>query len=512
MGNRYWIMQLIDAWNNVPHAPGSRTVGGKGGNFAIVGPGWKGTLPAGLTELRVPTTLAMIGGRTYTGGKDDYAAVHALQDQYTLVPLSDWGKNYTPPDNVPLKPGVDSKTPVPKQVLAMTPESFFNRLNALLVTNPPEPADPATMARIAKLGIRPGAEFLLSAFSPEVRKAIEDGVADGQKLMRETPHGKDVNGWEIMLDMGHYGTNYAYRAYWTFYGVGGNLAEDAVYPFTAKDAEGKLLDGANKYVLHFTKKQIPPVNAFWSVTLYDNGSYLVPNPINRYALGDRGGMKFGDDGSLTIYIQNNSPGKDKEANWLPSPKKGGAKAGDAPLRAEEAGSRRHVGAAGGAESTGLLALAFTLGIVTSRIVKRIPPPGDPRRYLWAQVGERAQPVLPERRREVLLVAALTHDTPVVLKIVLAGVVGPISLARIGGLRRKPEDSLRCRVPKDDLPIRSRRDDGVARSPHPGLQIQRVAHVCTGPGAQRACTSDLNPTRLWLPSQKGLFAECPQRQR
>jgi hypothetical protein len=325
MGNRYWIMQLIDAWNNVPHAPGSRTVGGKGGNFAIVGPGWKGTLPAGLTELRVPTTLAMIGGRTYTGGKDDYAAVHALQDQYKLVPLSDWGKNYTPPDNVPLKPGVDSKTPVPKQVLAMTPESFFNRLNALLVTNPPEPADPATMARIAKLGIRPGAVFLLSAFSPEVRKAIEDGVADGQKLMRETPHGKDVNGWEITLDMGHYGTNYAYRAYWTFYGVGGNLAEDAVYPFTAKDAEGKLLDGANKYVLHFTKKQIPPVNAFWSVTLYDNGSYLVPNPINRYALGDRSGMKFGDDGSLTIYIQNNSPGKDKEANWLPSPKKGGLK-------------------------------------------------------------------------------------------------------------------------------------------------------------------------------------------
>jgi hypothetical protein len=101
MGDRFWLMQIIDAWNNVPAAPGSRTVGGKGGNFAIVGPGWKGMLPANLTELRMPTNLVMIGGRTYTAGKDDYAAVHALQDQYKLVPLSAWGKAYTPPDNVP---------------------------------------------------------------------------------------------------------------------------------------------------------------------------------------------------------------------------------------------------------------------------------------------------------------------------------------------------------------------------------------------------------------------------
>ena len=182
----------------------------------------------------MPTNLVMIGGRTYTANKDDYAAVHALQDQYKLVPLSEWGKAYTPPTDVPLKPGVDSKTPVPTQVLAMSPEAFFSRLNALLVTNPPEPADPATMARIAKLGIAPGASFSMAAFSPEVRKAIEEGVAAGQKLMRETPRGKDVNGWEITLDMGRYGTNYPYRASWTFFGVGGNLPEDAVYPFAAQ--------------------------------------------------------------------------------------------------------------------------------------------------------------------------------------------------------------------------------------------------------------------------------------
>ena len=131
-----------------------------------------------------------------------------------------------------------------------------------------------------------------------------------------------MNGWEITLDMGRYGTNYPYRASWTFYGVGGNLAEDAVYPFASKDGDGAALNGANKYVLHFSKAEIPPVNAFWSLTMYDAESYLVPNAINRYALGDRSGMKFGDDGSLTIYIQNQAPGADRQANWLPAPKEG----------------------------------------------------------------------------------------------------------------------------------------------------------------------------------------------
>jgi hypothetical protein len=230
MGNRYWLMQLIDAWNNVPHAPGSRTVGGKGGNFAIVGPKWSGTLPPGLTELRAPTSLMMVGGRTYTAGKEDYAAVHALQDQYKLTPLSEWGKAHAPPADVPLKPGVDAKTPVTTQVLAMSPEAFFSRLNALMVDNPPDPADPQTMARLTRIGVTPGATFSMMAYSPEVRKAIEEGVAQGQKLMRETVRGKNVNGWEITLDQGRYGTNYLYRASWTFFGVGGNLAEDGHLP------------------------------------------------------------------------------------------------------------------------------------------------------------------------------------------------------------------------------------------------------------------------------------------
>ena len=275
-----------------------------------------------MTELRVPTNLAMLGGRTYTGGPDDYAAVHALQDQYKLVPLSQWGKDYTPPDDVPLKAGVDTKTPVPKQVLAMSPEDFFNRLNRLLVTNPPEPDDPETMERIAKLGIAPGATFRMDAFTPEVRKAIEEGVANGIKVMRETTRGKIVNGWQIALDMGRYGTNYAYRAGWTFYGVGGNLAEDAVYPFGETDSEGKPLNGANKYALRFTKAEIPPVNAFWSLTMYDEDAFLVPNPHQPLRARRPQQLESDADGGLTLYIQSDSPGKDKESNWLPAPKAG----------------------------------------------------------------------------------------------------------------------------------------------------------------------------------------------
>jgi hypothetical protein len=166
MGKRFWVTQFIDAWNNVPHAPGSRTYGGKGGTFAIVGPSWKGALPPGMTELRVPTNLMVLAGRTYTAGPADYDAVHALQNQYKLVPLIQWGKNYVPRSDVPLKSGVDVKTPVTKQVLALSPENFFNRLNRLLLTNPPEPEDPKMMERIAKLGIKPGATFTMSTFTP----------------------------------------------------------------------------------------------------------------------------------------------------------------------------------------------------------------------------------------------------------------------------------------------------------------------------------------------------------
>src|SRR5262245_28323428 len=306
---RWWIMQVIDAWNDVPAAPGSRTHGDKGGAFAIVGPNFKGQLPAGLEATRCDTSICALGGRTYTAGTDDYAAVHKIQDGYRLVPLSQWkGKDtdYSPPATVSVKSGVDAKTPVPVQVFKQSAQQFFARLCDLLVDNPARADDKPIMSRLAKLGIAPGATFKLDTFDADTRKAIEEGVAAAQQAIRgeESKMGEMVNGWQLARDLGRYGTKYLYRAAWTFFAVGGNLVEDAIYPLGLVDAEDKRFDGASRYELHFAKDEIPPVGAFWSITLYDKDSYLVDNPINRYTLGDRSNLQFGPDGSLTIYIQS----------------------------------------------------------------------------------------------------------------------------------------------------------------------------------------------------------------
>lgn len=321
MGDRWWLMQLLDAWNDVPAAPGTRTEGNGGGNFALVGPNWSGQLPADVKEIRLDTSLVALGGRTYTAGPADYAAVHKIQDQYKLTPLSKWGTDYAPPESVPVAPDVDPRTPVGDQVFKMTPEAYFNRLNELLVNNPPRAADAPLVERIAKLGIKPGAKFSLEGFDPEVRAAIAEGVANAQKaiLEHESKMGKQVNGWSMALDGGRYGTNYLNRAAWTYFAIGTNLAEDAVYPNATKDSDGNALSGESKYVLRFPKDEMPPAQNFWSLTMYDKDGYLVENPIKRYSVGDRSKFKYDADGALTIHIQRESPGRNKESNWLPTP-------------------------------------------------------------------------------------------------------------------------------------------------------------------------------------------------
>ena len=186
-------------------------------------------------------------------GPEDYAAVHALQDQYRLVPLEAWGSDWAPRPRYRSQPGVDTKTPVPRQVLAMTPQAFFARLNALLVANPPYPADAPVMERIAALGIAPGVEFPWERFEPAVQDAISAGVTAGQQAIhdQEAHLGEHINGWQVALDMGRYGTRYAYRAAWTFFGVGGNLIEDACYPLAVTDGDGEPLDSSHRYTLHF---------------------------------------------------------------------------------------------------------------------------------------------------------------------------------------------------------------------------------------------------------------------
>jgi hypothetical protein len=328
MDNRFWVMQIVDAWNGVPAAPGSRTHGGeKALNFLIAGPDWKGTAPNGVEALHSPTNLTIIAGRTYCAGSSDYAEVNELQDQYKLTPLSAWGKQYMTPTNVPLKEGVDGETLVTTQLMALSAEQFFSNLNRLMATNPPYAEDAPMLKKLLPLGIAPGAPFSTESWSDEQKAALEEGLAEAKAALEaETKNlGKIVNGWTLTYDMGRYGTKYSYRATWTYGGIGGNLIEDAFYPFSVQDVDGNQLMGENKYTLTFAAGEWPPAQAFWSLTIYDMEGYLVDNPLNRYAVGDRSNMVPNADGSLTIYIQSESPGAKKEANWLPAPKSGAFK-------------------------------------------------------------------------------------------------------------------------------------------------------------------------------------------
>lgn len=322
MGNRYYLMEMLDAWTNVFASPGTRTTGNGKGDFAIVGPQWTGKLPAGVKELKSPTNLIWVIGRTQTNGKEDYPAVHAIQDQYKVTPLSAWGKAYAPPDNTAIDKNIDMKTPPVEQVAKMDAPTFFARLNNLMTDNPPAAEDADAMKRFASLGIAPGKTFDKNRLDPAIAKAIEEGRKDAQgKIIADAkkPHGTNINGWEFMKNLGRYAKDYLWRAVVALIGLGANLPEDAVYPRATKDAAGQPLNGTNRYEVTFPKGQLPPVDAFWSITMYNSDQFFVKNPINRFAIGDRDKLKFNEDGSLTVYIQNDSPGKDKESNWLPSP-------------------------------------------------------------------------------------------------------------------------------------------------------------------------------------------------
>ena len=273
-----------------------------------------------MTEYKSPTNLVMIGGRTQANGPADYPAVNAIQKQYKVTPLSAWGKPYTPPAGV-VNPGVDMSPPV-EQVAKMSAATYFKTLAALLKASPPPPADAPMLAQLAKIGIVPGQDFDMSKLDPVVAKGLEKSVetalATLQAAAKET--GKPVNGWNILpMNLAAFGTDYGLRAVIALIGFGANIAADAVYPSAFVDADGKPLDGANRYVLHFDKGQAPPANAFWSLTMYNAQSFFVENPINRYNIAAWMPLKYNKDGSLDVYIQRESPGKAKESNWLPAP-------------------------------------------------------------------------------------------------------------------------------------------------------------------------------------------------
>jgi hypothetical protein len=319
--DRYYLMPMLSGWTDVFQVPGKRTTGTKVQTYAITGPGWTGTLPGGVKEYKSPTSMVWILGRIYcTGTPEDYKAVHALQDEFKLVPLSSYGKPYTPPPGK-VDPSVDMKTPVREQVNRMSAGEYFTLLAALMKDNPPAAADAPMVANMARIGIVPGQEFDISKLDPAVQKGLQGVPKAGlEKIMAHfKTAGTELNGWTFSTKTGIYGTDYLQRGLITAIGLGANRPQDAVYPTSEVDAEGKPYDGANKYVMHFAKGQVPPVRGFWSLTMYDGQYFFVPNPLNRYTLSSRFKFNYNKDGSLDLYIQKDSPGKDKEANWLPAP-------------------------------------------------------------------------------------------------------------------------------------------------------------------------------------------------
>jgi hypothetical protein len=327
MGKRFHLFPMIDLWMTIFASPGSRTGDGKAANYLITGPGWKGEVPKGMQHIASATRYIVILGRTYADGTEkDYKAVNALQAQYKITPLAAWGKPFkfeAPPVNP--NPGYNMADKPQEAILALGTAGYFDMMAKLMCKDSPAyEADKPMLERMAKIGIEPCKPFDLGKLDPAVQAALKDlpktaldKIGANQKSL-----GEMVNGWQVTKGLGVYGTDYMKRAVVAAFGWPANLQDDAVYPYTTVDAKGEKLTGANKYTLTFPKGQTPPVNGFWSITMYmiDQGWWFVPNPLNKFTVSPRNNLKPNPDGSVTLYFQAESPGKDKESNWLPAPK------------------------------------------------------------------------------------------------------------------------------------------------------------------------------------------------
>jgi len=326
MKDRYFLMPMLDGYTNVFADPGKRTTGTKAQKYAITGPGWKGELPPGVIEYKSGTNMVWLLGRIYcTGTPEDYKAVHAIQDQISAVPLSAYGKPYTP-EAGKVDAAIDGKKAVRDQVDALDGAAYFKLVAELMKANPPAAEDAPALAKFAKIGLVPGQDFDASKLEAPVAKGIAAAPKPAQeKVMGWMKEGilagdlKLEHGWLFTTKTGLYGTNYRQRALVTAIGLGANRPQDAVYPTSEGPDVLKSYDGKKKYVMRFAKGELPPVNGFWSLTMYNAEYFFVDNPLNRYTLSQRNKLKVNPDGSVDLFIQHESPGKDKESNWLPAP-------------------------------------------------------------------------------------------------------------------------------------------------------------------------------------------------
>jgi len=317
--NRYWVFQLMDLYTCNFDYLGTRTTGNGGGTYLVAGPRWNGTIPPGITKvLRPETEFINIVGRTQLFNPADLDNVKAIQAKYKAQPLSAFLGEPGPPQ----APAIDWIKPVlPNEI--KTSLQFFNVLNFLLQFCPTVPSETALRTSFATIGVSAGNAIDVEALSPQIGAAFESGMAEGQKEIdaRRTASGGDMSNFFGTRAFLH--NDYVARASGAQMGIGANSNEEALYPLYEKDAEGQSLDGSKaRYTLRFAPGHFPPVNAFWSLTMYDlPQQLLVENPINRYLINSPmlPQLKRDSDGGLTLYIQANSPGTEKEANWIPAP-------------------------------------------------------------------------------------------------------------------------------------------------------------------------------------------------
>lgn len=321
VGNRYYSLMLEDAYTNVFGYIGARATGNKAGKYLIVGPDWKGKAPAGTKIIHSPTTLVWVIGRTLVDGKADLPNVAAIQQQYRL--------SMVPPasDATPIKQrwnlqSQPSSMPV-VQVDGFDWKTYFTWAGQLMKDNPPPLADSALYSQFAGIGLSAKTGFDAERLSPAAKAGLERGYIAGRQIIRaeaQKTGAVETNGWAYNLNAGRWGQDFALRAGIAYRSLGQNTPEEALYLNTRKDARGEPLSGSKRYALTFPKGQLPPVGAFWSVTMYDKTNFFVDNPINRYSIGNRTeGLKFNADGSLTIYFQKDAPEGEQKSNWLPAP-------------------------------------------------------------------------------------------------------------------------------------------------------------------------------------------------
>ena len=314
---RYELMPFMDAWTNVFASPGTRTSKSNESVYLLVGPNWQGTVPAHMTLLRSPTDMVWLIGRTQTNGVADFETVHRIQDGLQLKAFKSKDNSVqtinSEKKNIASSPGL----PPVAQIKALSTAVFFERLFQLMVDNPPAPEDAPLLKRLALEGLEPGQAVKLSTLNG-IGFSVGRWLAN-LKIKRALSDKDKEGSWRTPpLNLGKYGTDYNTRAVVAMVGLGANLPEDAIYPNTVSDQEGRALNGKHKYRIHFDAKQLPPVKAFWSITAYGANEFLIDNPLQRFALGDRDDLHYNSDGSLDIWIQAEAPANaDMKKNWLP---------------------------------------------------------------------------------------------------------------------------------------------------------------------------------------------------